>query len=296
MLSEFIDTVPAVLKRRFLLRNQKPWSSAAVREMELSHSYVRYRVEGIGKQAIVFATDPPIVLEQYDELIDLLKKDYRVVVLELPGFGYSFPKLNMSFKFEPLNQLIYEFLKKLDGGPYILAFPCIAAFSAIWLANRYPDLVSALVLMQTPTWQGAMEWKQGRDPKHILSTPIIGQVLLQILKHKRAPAWLELAVGNKQRLQAFIDTSVDALRNGACFSLASAFQDYLRGQPGFLMPVQQNTLIVWGDKDCSHEKTNKADSLSLAVMPQCCHFAEAGHFPELECPNLFVEKLSGFLS
>jgi pimeloyl-ACP methyl ester carboxylesterase len=298
MLSEFVDTLPAVFKRRFLLREQKPWSSAAVREMELTHSYIRYRVEGegAGKRTIVFATDPPIVLEQYDELIALLKHDFRVVVLELPGFGYSFPKLNMSFKFEPFNQMLYEFLQKLDCGPYILAFPCITAFSAIWLANRYPELVSALVLMQAPTWQGAMAWKHGRDPQHILSTPIVGQVVLQLLKRKRAPAWLQLAVGNQQRLQGFIDTSVDALRNGACFSLASAFQDYLHGQPGFLTPVQQNTLIVWGEKDGSHEQTNKADSQALAVAPQCCHFAHAGHFPELEYPELFVAKLRRFLA
>lgn len=298
MLSEFFDTVPAVLKRRLLLREQKPWSSPAVREMELTHSYIRYRVEGegIGKKTIVFATDPPIVLEQYDELIALLKHDFRVVVMELPGFGYSFPKLNMSFKFEPVNQMLHEFLTKLDSGPYILAFPCITAFSAIWLANRYPDLVSALVLIQAPTWQDAMAWKHERDPKHILSTPIFGQVALQLLKRQRAPAWLQLAVGNQQCLQGFIDTSVSALRNGACFSLASAFQDYLRGQPDFLMAVQQKTMIIWGDKDGSHKKTNKTDSQSLAVVSQCCHFPHAGHFPELEYPELFVEKLRCFLA
>lgn len=296
MLGELIDSVPAVIRRRFLLRNQKPWSSAAVREMELPQGYIRYRVEGTGKRVIVFAADPPIVLEQYDELIALLRDDFRIVVLELPGFGYSFPKLTMNFKFEPFSRMLSAFLKRLDMGPYILAFPCITAFSAIWIANRYPALVSELVLMQAPTWQGAMAWKQGRDPQHILSTPIIGQLLLQLLKRKRAPAWLELAVGNKERLQAFTDTSVQALGNGACFSLASAFQYYLRGHPGFLTPVRQSTLIIWGDKDASHEQTNKADSRSLAMAPHCCHFPEAGHFPELEYPDLFVEKLREFLS
>lgn len=296
MVGQLFDTVPAAFKRKFLLRKTEPWLGNTVKEMELSHSYVRYRIEGEGKTTIVFATDPPIVLEQYDELIALLKNDFQVVVMELPGFGYSFPKPGMSFKFESVNQMIYEFLKKLDMGPYVLAFPCITAFSAIWLANRHPELVSDLVLMQAPTWQGAMAWKHGRDPRHILSTPIVGQIMLQFLKYRRVPTWLRLAVGNQVQLKPFIDTSVHALRAGACFSLASAFQYYLDGEPGFITPVRQKTLIVWGEKDGSHEKTIKSDSRSLAEASQCCHLAQAGHFPELEYPQLFVEKLRRFLS
>lgn len=296
MIGQLFDTLPAAFKRKLLLRKAEPWQGRAVKEMELSHSYVRYRVEGAGERTIVFATDPPIVLEQYDELIALLKNDFQVVILELPGFGYSFPKPGMSFRFESINQMIYEFLEKLGSGPYVLAFPCITAFSAIWLANRHPELVSALVLMQAPTWQGAMAWKHGRDPRHILSTPVLGQVMLHLLKYKRVPAWLQIAVGNPQKLKPFIDTSVYALRGGACFSLASAFQDYLDGEPGFITPVRQKTLIFWGEKDGSHENTLKSDSRSLAVAPECCHLAQAGHFPELEYPQLFVEKLRSFLN
>jgi hypothetical protein len=53
---------------------------------------------------------------------------------------------------------------------------------------------------------------------------VIGQVALQALKRKQAPQWFDAAVGNREKLSEFVETTDVAFAHGACFCLASAFQ------------------------------------------------------------------------
>ncbi len=78
---------------------------------------------GDGSQTLVLAADPPVVIEQYDELIQCLEDDFRVIVFEIPGFGFSLPRSGFRFDFTKVNDLVAEFLRRLALGPYLLAFP-----------------------------------------------------------------------------------------------------------------------------------------------------------------------------
>jgi pimeloyl-ACP methyl ester carboxylesterase len=240
----------------------------------------------------VLAVDPPIVLEQYDKLIGLLKRDFRVLVFELPGFGFSIPSASFRFDFFMVNDMIAKFLRELQLGPYILAFPCASAYGAIDIAARFPDLVSHVAMVQAPSWPEEVKWKHGRDKTGLLSRPVIGQLALQVLKRKRAPLWLDLAVGNRSLLPNFVATTDHAFSLGASFCLASAFQHYLTDAPQPLSAVKQPSLIIWGDADKSHDHTDKASSKTLCPGADVVHMAHAGHFPELEQPEFFAAKLN----
>jgi len=45
----------------------------------------------------VFAADPPVPIELYDELIADFADRYRVTVFELPGFGCSLSRIAFRF-------------------------------------------------------------------------------------------------------------------------------------------------------------------------------------------------------
>ena len=293
--SEIVDNLPAVAKRPFLIQQGGSKGRLGVQQMELSRCSVRYRIAGKGSRTIVFATDPPVVIEQYEELIKHLESSFKVVVIELPGFGFSHAKLNLSFEFEAYALSILEFLQKLNMGPYTLAFPCIAGYAAIWIANTHPQWVSRVVLMQTPSWEDAKLWQQRRDPHNLLRKPVVGQVLLHLLKRNRAAEWLKAAVGNQDKLEEFLKNTDQAFKQGASFSLASAFQYYLNEKPSHLGPLQQPALVVWGQQDRSYKKTAIDSSMSLCQNPTCCGLSDAGHFPELEAPDLFSHKLEDFV-
>jgi len=238
----------------------------------------------------------PAVIEHYDVLIKCLETDFRVIVFETPGCGFSFPKSQFRFDFSDVNDLVAEFLGGLAFGPYFLAFPCVSAYGAIDLAARFPSLVAGVVIVQAPSWSEQVKWKNARDRRNILSKPVIGQLALQLLKRKRAPQWLEAALGRREMLAEFVETTDAAFSQGACFCLASAFQRYLTDVERPLTPLAQPALIIWGEADRSHRATDKSSTRQYCPAAREAHFERAGHFPELEEPELFAQEIRDWIN
>lgn len=282
------DVGKSAAKRTKILSDPHVTARTGTAIMQLADAAIRYRMVGDGPATVVLAADPPVVIEQYDRLVDLLSPYVRVVVMEVPGFGFSLPDRSMRFDFAAANAVIAEFLHRLDLGPAVLAFPCVTAYAAIDIAQRHPGLVSGTVLIQAPSWPEEIAWKKARDPKGLLATPLLGQVALNVLKRKRAPDWFKAAVGHRPMFDPIVATTDEAFAHGACFCLASAFQRYLTDEAPPLSPVAQPSLIVWGLKDRSHASTDRSSSQQLAPGAPVVEIAEAGHFPELEQPEEFA--------
>ncbi|MGH8446763.1 MAG: alpha/beta fold hydrolase, partial [Solimonas sp.] len=176
--------------------------------------------------------------------------------------------------------------------PYTLAFPCVTAYPALWLATRRPALVERLVLMQAPDWPRELAWKQRRDPKNILGTPGLGQLALKLLKRRRVDAWYRAALGRRELLQPFTAATQQAFDHGACFCLASAFQRLLAGDEPDFGSIAQPALVFWGTADRSHAGTDRASILRYLPQAQLIEWQDGiGHFPELEAPQRFAAAL-----
>lgn len=287
----WLDTVVTPWRRARVTRGPGSRTRPDLHFMHLRRASIRYRDSGGTGCPIVFCADPPVVLELYDALMAELAADFRVIVFELPAFGLSLPRLGLSFGLEPMAERVGEFLRRLGAGPAILAFPCVPAYSALWLAGRQPELVSGLVLMQAPDWPQELQWKQGRDPRHIIGRPYLGQVLLRLLRRRRAGLWYRLALGRRELLEPFTRATECAFDHGGGFALASAFQRHLAGpEPDFGRP-RQPALVVWGEADRSHPHTDRASILRYLPQARLVQLPGVGHFPELEAPQRFAAEL-----
>jgi pimeloyl-ACP methyl ester carboxylesterase len=291
LIAEFTDIIIPSLRASAITESAVFQSRQDIRYLRLPESLIRYRIAGTGPKTIVFAVDPPVMLEQYDGLIQYLQNSFRVIVFEPPGFGFSFPKTGYHFDFTFTNNLIAKFLNRLGYAPYILAFPCGVAYGAIDIAARFTELVSGVILIQAPSWSEQIKWKHSRDKKSILSKPIVGQLAMHVLKRRRAPKWFDLAIGKRELVPEFIESTDRALSHGACFCLASAFQRYLTNKAPALSNVTQPSMVVWGEADKSHRHTDKSSSNVYCQGAEEHRFKDAGHFPELEEPALFAEKI-----
>lgn len=287
----WLDTVVTPWRRARVHRGPGSRTRGDLHFMHLPGASIRYRLAGTGARTIVFCADPPVTLELYDELIAGLAADFRVVVFELPAFGLSLPRLGLDFGLEAMARVIREFLERLVLGPYVLAFPCVPAYSALWLASHHSELVSGLVLMQAPDWEQELRWRHGRDPKNILGRPYLGQILLRLLRRKRAGMWYRLALGRRELLEHFTQTTQCAFDHGGSFSLASAFQRHLNGPEPAFGVIHQPALVVWGEADRSHQDTDRASIRRYLPRARMVSIAEAGHFPELETPQHFAAEV-----
>lgn len=259
--------------------------------VELPRCALRYRDHGEGDQTYVFAADPPVVLEHYDELVRVLSRHARVIVLELPGFGFSPARPGFDFALGSSVQGALQALVQLGVRGATLCFPCASAYVALAAAHQRPDLVSRLLLAQAPAYAGELAWKQRRDPKGVLGRPVLGQLAMRAVSEKRLPAWFSLAVGDRTRLAPFTELAAQRLQDGARWSLASAFQRYLV-DGGAPPTVQQPVIALWGELDRSHTETDRESSRALGAHVEVVRWSDVGHFPELEAPERFAELLT----
>lgn len=295
MLSTAVDGLVANLSKKSMIAGYASRSRDGIRFMDLGQSLIRYRIAGKGPKILVFVTDPPIVIEHYDYLVNLLKADYQVVIFEPPGFGFSIPSLRFDYRFKSLVDVIEAFLENLSLGPVTFVAPCVLGYGGIGLAHRRPDLIRELVLSQVPSWAEILKWKHHRDPKGLLSIPVLSQLLLKRLKKQRTPLWFDLATGHSPKAAEFNEIAQQAFEHGALFNLASGFQKLLVPISPLPTGLAVKTLFLWGEKDASHCRTCKESSLDMIPHAQLIQLPDAGHFPELEVSDTFAAHLESFL-
>jgi pimeloyl-ACP methyl ester carboxylesterase len=217
-------------------------------------------------------------------------------VFELPGFGYSFPKSSFDFGFECCVEDLAALLTHWQSGPYVLAFPCASAFFALALAQRYPQLVSHVMMMQAPDWQQEQRWKQRLDPKSLLQTPGLGQLFMKASRRKIAREWLAYASNTPAFTQQAGAQVNHQLRHRGCYCLASALQCSLPAHSPTLGQISQPGIMIYGDQDRSHRKTDFNSIRHYSDQIQVKAIAGAGHFPELENPVLYSSLIDQFLA
>ncbi len=285
------------------LRMDTRWAASSrpgIQFLTLSKATVRVRVSrrvGPNTKTVVFAADPPCGIEHFDALFDRLSADYNVVCYEQPGFGFSKPHRSFTFSPDDYTQTLAELLQTLNLGPYVLAFECVAVYPALQLAARQPDLVDSLFLMQAPVWAEEQRWVGRVDPKGQLNRPVLGQVAMAFSKQKLTNIWYKLALQDRAQLPHFRDVALDGFKHRACYCLASMFQawgevrDYAPERP-----VEQPTMVVWGLGDKTHLPTDKRSILQYVPHAHYQEWPDAGHFPELEQTERFVQTLTDFIT
>ncbi len=296
MLAKYIDTVIPYVQRNKFFKDSFINAIEGIRFMEMSNCWIRYTVRGKGKHTLVIAPDSPVTIEAYTDILETLAQKYRVVIFETPAFGFSIPKLHFDFSYETYTETIAKFLQKLDLGPYILAIPCVAGLSAIGVANRYPQMVKALISTQTPCWSDQRNWVRGWDKMGIMTVPFWSQFMGHYLKTRKV--YMIHRVISNQRQERLEALSKMTLSHGACNSLATACQYYLKKkEPELLRPIKQPSISIWGTADWSHDRTGTEKTSILKYLPnsELVYFEEAGHFLEVEAPLRFMETIDAFI-
>jgi pimeloyl-ACP methyl ester carboxylesterase len=246
----------------------------------------RVRESGAGEVSIVFATDPPNVVEHYDGLLGAFGPDVRAVVVELPPFGLSRFKRGRLLGLQSTADAVSELLEGLDARPAILVFPCLTGFVALRVAADDPESVAGLVLPQVASWEGTLRWIDRVDRYRWLRTSGVGQVTNRLLREKIAKVWYAAALADPEDRARFADTAIEAFRKGARFPLATALQRFPRDPPRG--EVAQPILAVWGKQDRSHRATDPEGLRDLLPQLRSHTCSDCGHFPELEDPGAFV--------
>ena len=254
----------------------------------------RYLEAGSGR-TIVFTVDPPMTLQVYSALVEEFARSFRVVAVELPGMGFSAVVPGFGFGFRETNDDLAAFLREVCGPQSVFAFSCVASLAALDIARRMPELASHLCLIQAGGVAAFARWKAGRDPDGLLGRPVIGQLVMKRIAPRRMPSWYDLSVGRRDMVGRFCACAEHSFREGAMWSLASAYQRYM-SLDAELPAATQPLLSIWGGADRSHPAINRHSLGELYPDVERVSFEDLGHTPELEDPHRVCEAITRFIA
>jgi pimeloyl-ACP methyl ester carboxylesterase len=251
---------------------------------------LRIRDSGGASPNLIFACDAPNVLEHYDAIFSLLSSSYRLICLEMPGFGFSYPNSSFNFSMRQYVDVVAHVIETLCVGLATLMFPCAWSYVAFQLAAEKPTLVEKLLVSQCPCWDEEQAWAKRIDIRGLMGTPVVGQLFLAANLKSVSDGWYDIALPSEQRKKSFSEPARKVLSNGGIFCLASLIQTWFHVKNPYFR-VEQPTIVMWGGSDRTHRHSNPDSVLKYLKRGKVVTYREAGHFPELEDP----ERLNSLL-
>lgn len=288
MLSALVDSALARLSAGW--NNAARSTSLPTRTVATSAGAVRVFDSGAAGPCVVLVPDGPNVVEHYESLLRMLSPTLRVICFDMPGFGHSLPGFSYDHSLERGAAAVLDVLDALDIRTATLAFSCANGFYAIRVAQLAPDRIERLVFSQTPSLSAMHAWTARAVPS-LLRVPVVGQVAAWFVRGRASHRWYRTALPRGTDPKPFQDTADTALRAGSCFCLAGVVQGLTKERDASLTGITTPCLMIWGDADRSHRDTDPTTLLDLVPHAEVVHFADCGHFPDLEQAERFAALL-----
>ena len=125
-------------------------------------------VEGDGPETIVFLSGAGIAspILDFKNLTDSLSKNYKIVVVERAGYGYSEDSNQSRDVMEVLSETRQALSQANVTGPFIILSHSIASLESLAWQEKYPDEVKALVGLD---WALPASYEDLKDNQALLS-------------------------------------------------------------------------------------------------------------------------------
>ena len=115
--------------------------------LEVDGVRLHYVERGTGEPLVLLHGNGSMIQDfESSGLVDLAAKNYRVIIIDRPGFGYSSRPRNVVWTPDAQAQLIRRALERLGVSQAIVLGHSWGASVAVALALKFPDMVGGLVL------------------------------------------------------------------------------------------------------------------------------------------------------
>lgn len=258
--------------------------------IELNGYQIFTKVEGEGR--------PVLLLHSYwgshilfDHLASVLSAGMKVIRIDLPGHGKSgIPPLDYSF--EKFAAILNELLNRLDVGEKVsIIGHSMGGYMAMAFAAKYPERMTSLVLMHSPTKEADIQSIKLRNREGSLLQKGKKELLLQLtIPSNFAPENLD-SMGSAVALLNL--TSDQVTVEGALRSIyaINRRKNYL----GDLQTAHFTILIVIGRHDNVYPAEEQLDDAQQISNAEVLMLDHSGHLGFLEEEDLVVKKLGAFL-
>lgn len=233
----------------------------------------------------------------WDDVVDLLKTDFRCIRIDLPGHGKTETSANeASFHMEPVARALTELLDRLKIDRIHVWGYSMGGRLALHLALMFPARVQCLILESaSPGLADATERRQRKDADDRLANQIkqngVAAFVDEWMSRPLFAAQRTLPAKRQQRARELRLQQTAAGLALSLHGMGVGVQQPLHDQLGEL---QSPTLVMAGELDDKFRAIgmSMADAIPRAVY---CLMPQAGHAPYWEQPEACVNMVRPFL-
>ena len=232
-------------------------------------------------------------LQTWDTWSQSLSNEYRVISVDLPGFGLTGEDPSGIYTDERSVEVLEAFLKALQISKVVLVGNSMGGKFAWQFTARYPNQVAKLVLI-SPDGYASPGIEYGKKTE----IPAIAQLYRYFFSKTFLAMNLEPAYANPKTLNddlvnRYYDLMLAPGVRGAI--LARMQQTVLKDPVPSLANIQVPTLLIWGEKDAFIPISNSNDYLKVMPNVKRVSLLNIGHLPQEEQPTIGLAALKEFL-
>ena len=256
---------------------------------------LHYQDTGPSKNAIpiLFLHGFGASLQTWDTWAQALSEDYRVISVDLPGFGLTGEDPSGIYTDQRSVEVLEAFLKELNIPRVVLVGNSMGGKLAWQFTARYPNQVSKLVLI-SPDGYASPGIEYGKKP----DVPAIADLYRYFfsktfLVMNLKPAYADPKTLNDALVNRYYDLMLAPGVRGAI--LGRMQQTVLQDPVPSLASIQVPTLLIWGEKDAFIPISNSNDYLKVMPNAKRVSLPNIGHLPQEEQPSIGLVALKEFL-
>lgn len=267
-------------------------------DMELA-----YVDEGDGEQTILLMHGLGSYLPAWKKNIEDLRKDFRVIAIDLPGYGKS-TKNPHSGKMTFYAGVVKDFLDHLGIEKAIIGGHSMGGQIAMVTALQYPDIVEKLILVDPAGFEeyteGQKAWfRQAMTLRSVKLTTVDAIETNLAYNFYNMPDDAEFMITERIAMRDAKDF------DNYCYTVAQSVSGMV-DEPVIdkLEMIKQPTLIFFGEndnlipnrflnpgptRDIAEAGHKKLPNSKLVMVPKC------GHFSQFEKPEIINKEIRDFL-
>jgi len=249
---------------------------------------VAYIDEGSGDNIILFIHGLGSNAKGWIKNIPDLSKQYRVIAVDLPGYGKS-DKGYYPFSLTFYATVLTEMMTELGISEAVLTGHSMGGQIALVTALQHPHRVSKLVLISPAGFElfepGEADWMRNAvTPEFVKETPIRNIDINLKSNFYKTPADAEFMITERIQVRGASDFDL------YCYAVSKNVAAML-DEPVFdrLGDIDQSTLVIFGEKDglipnpylhggytydIAQDGIDQLPNANLIMMPDCGHFVQ----------------------
>jgi pimeloyl-ACP methyl ester carboxylesterase len=240
---------------------------------------------------------PVVFLHGFCETSDIwsgmqshLSKNFRVITLDLPGFGGS-PLLNYTFSLEDVAKEIKSFLDTLKLTNYVMIGHSLGGYITLAFSKLYIEQLSGIGLFHSSVFEDDEDKKENRTR------------LMELIKVNGVRTFVKTFIPSlfyKENIDALDDVirnlkiSADKTRPESVIEYARAMRDRYDSEK-FLRKFKRPVMFIVGEEDPSVPLSKSLEQITMPENSHVLRLAGAGHMGMLEKPDETSDFIEGFL-